>query len=66
MWAWIILGGYTVFVVVLVSCVARAALSRDTTPERRDTAYRMFRIIWPTSLTGLVAALINLHTAGLL
>lgn len=40
MWAWIILGGYAMFVAVLVSCVAHAALSRDSTPKRRETAYK--------------------------
>ncbi|WP_027941656.1 hypothetical protein [Amycolatopsis taiwanensis] len=66
MWSWIILGGYALFVVVLVSCIAHVALSRHDDSERRETAFKMFRIVWGISLTALVVALIKLHAAGLL
>jgi hypothetical protein len=66
MWTWVVVGGYEVFAVVLVSCIARTALSPDSTPKRRETAYKMFRIIWPTTVGGLAAALVKLHANGLL
>ncbi|QXV63543.1 hypothetical protein [Amycolatopsis sp. TNS106] len=66
MWPWF-LGGYAVFIAVLVGYAAHVALSRPDKQHRAD-AFRVLKLIWGTATGagGLAAITIRLHDLGLL
>lgn len=66
MWAWFI-GGYAVFLAVLIGYATHVALSGVDTQHRAD-AYKVLKLIWgtTTSASGLVAIFLKLHEAGVI
>jgi hypothetical protein len=66
MWGWLI-GGYAVFVAVLVGYAAHVALSSGEAEHRAD-AYEVLKLIWGTATGagGLAAIVVRLHQIGVL
>jgi hypothetical protein len=66
MWAWFV-GGYTVLIAVLIAYSAFVAVSCHDKLRRAD-AFKVLKLLWlsVTGATGLTAAVVRLHEAGVL
>jgi hypothetical protein len=66
MWVWF-LGGYAVFVAVLIGAAAFVALFGND-EGHRAAGYKVLKLIWGTATGagGVVALALKLHQAGLL
>lgn len=64
MFPWL-LGGYTLFVILIAGYAAHVALSNPDRARRSD-GYKVLRVVWGTGITGLAIISVRLHAIGLL